>query len=119
MEVAGETGRFDDIVGRGFVLLLSKGDPDELLELELIAYVTDERGGVVMSLDPSVPRGVRDADGVLTAWLRESDMAAVLIRPDAYVFAAARQPADAAQIVALRRALSGRVTGASQLGRAA
>ena len=71
-------------------------------------------------LDPSVPRGVKDADGVLTAWLRESDVAAVLIRPDAYVFGGARQPAGAAELVhALRQALSGRATGASELGRAA
>lgn len=109
VEVAGETGRFDDVVGRGFVLLLGEGDPDELLEPELIAYVTDDLGGVVVSLDPSVPRGVKDADGVLTAWLRESDVAAVLIRPDAYVFGAAHQPAAAAGLVhALRQALSDR-----------
>jgi hypothetical protein len=62
-----------------------------------------------VSLDPSVPRGVKDADGVLTAWLRESDVAAVLIRPDAYVFGAAHQPAAAAGLVhALRQALSDR-----------
>ena len=30
-------------------MLLGEGDPDELLEPELIAYVTDELGGVVVS----------------------------------------------------------------------
>jgi Mlc titration factor MtfA (ptsG expression regulator) len=48
------------------------------------------------------------------------DVAAVLIRPDAYVFGAAHQPAGAAGLVhALRQALSGHAADASQLGRAA
>jgi hypothetical protein len=60
-----------------------------------------------VSLDPSVPRGIKDADGALTAWLRENGVAAVLIRPDGYAFGAARQPAGAAGLVnALRQAVS-------------
>jgi 2-polyprenyl-6-methoxyphenol hydroxylase-like FAD-dependent oxidoreductase len=120
VEVAGRTGRFDDVVGRGFVLLLGEGNPDELLEGELIAYVIDELGGVVVSLDPSAPRGVKDADGVLTAWLHANGVGAVLIRPDGYVFGGASEPAGAAGLVrALRRAVTPPSAGASALGRAA
>jgi hypothetical protein len=47
-------------------------------------------------------------------------VAAVLIRPDAYVFGAAHRPARAAALVhELRHALGGRAAGASELGRAA
>jgi 2-polyprenyl-6-methoxyphenol hydroxylase-like FAD-dependent oxidoreductase len=120
VEVEGRTGRFDDVLGPGFALVLADGDPDELIAPELIAYMTDELRGVVVSLDPSVPRGVRDADGALTAWLRGSSVAAVLSRPDAYVFGSAPEPAGAAELVdALRDALEGATTDASELGRAA
>jgi hypothetical protein len=51
---------------------------------------------------------VRDADGALTTWLRQCEVAAVLIRPDAYVFGSARAPADAVELVnALQRAIRG------------
>ncbi len=116
----GRTGRFDDVVGRGFVLLLAAGDPDELIGSELIVYVTDVLGGVVVSLDPSVRGGVSDADGALTAWLRDNGAGAALIRPDGYVFGSVAEPAGAARLVrALRQAVKGRPSDASELGRAA
>jgi catechol 2,3-dioxygenase-like lactoylglutathione lyase family enzyme len=43
----------------------------------------------VASLDPDAPRGVRDVDGRLTAWLSEHGVHAVLVRPDFYVFGSA------------------------------
>jgi 2-polyprenyl-6-methoxyphenol hydroxylase-like FAD-dependent oxidoreductase len=120
VEVDGRTGRFDDLVGPGFALVLAEGDPDELIAPELIAYITDELRGVVVSLDPSVRRGVRDADGALTAWLRGSGVAAVLSRPDAYVFGSAPEPAEAAELVrALRDAIGGGASGAPSIAEAA
>ena len=77
-------------------------------------------GGVVVSLDPSVRGGVRDADGALTAWLRDNGAGAALIRPDGYVFGSVAEPAGAARLVrALRQAITGRPSDASELGRAA
>lgn len=112
--------RFDDVIGAGFALVLAEGNPDKLLERDLIAYVTDELRGVVVSLDPSVSRGVKDADGALTAWLRENGAAAVLSRPDAYVFGSAPEPAGAAELVrALRRAINRPATDAPPIARAA
>jgi 2-polyprenyl-6-methoxyphenol hydroxylase-like FAD-dependent oxidoreductase len=116
VEADGRTGRFDDVVGRGFVLLLAAGDPDELLGIDAIAFVTRELGGVVVSLDPSVEGGVRDADGMLTAWLLVNGAGAVLVRPDAYVFGSAAEPAGAAGLVdALRQAIEGPGADASEV----
>jgi 3-(3-hydroxy-phenyl)propionate hydroxylase/flavoprotein hydroxylase len=120
VEVDGRTGRFDDMMGQSFVLLFAEGDPREILEPDLIAFVTDRLGGVVVSLERSVSGGVRDADGALTAWLRQSEVAAVLIRPDAYVFGSARQRARAGDLVeALRQAINEPPTAAPRLKRAA
>jgi 2-polyprenyl-6-methoxyphenol hydroxylase-like FAD-dependent oxidoreductase len=120
VEAGGRTGRFDDVVGRGFVLLLAAGNPHEVLDGELMAYVTDVLGGVVVSLDRSVRRGVRDADGALTAWLRDNGAGAALIRPDGYVFGSVAEPAGAARLVrALRQAIRARPSDAPELGRAA
>jgi hypothetical protein len=99
VEHDGRTGRFDDVVGRGFVLVLAHGSPRELLGSGRITSITDELGGAVISLDPGVQGGVRDADGALTAWLRDNGVGAVLSRPDAYVFGSATDPSGAAALV--------------------
>jgi 2-polyprenyl-6-methoxyphenol hydroxylase-like FAD-dependent oxidoreductase len=87
VERAGREGRFDDVVGGGFQLIVASGDPLEALsrrERQLL----DSLGASVASLDPAAPHGVRDCDGRLTAWLSEHNAHAVLVRPDFYVFGA-------------------------------
>jgi 2-polyprenyl-6-methoxyphenol hydroxylase-like FAD-dependent oxidoreductase len=82
---AGREGRFDDVVGRGFQLIVAGRDP-------LAELATGHRALIelldmtVASLDPDARCGVLDVDGRLTAWLYEHDVHAVLIRPDFYVF---------------------------------
>ena len=73
-------GRFDDAVGRGFVLLSRRPVP---LAADHAAYLR-RLGGHVVALDR-----LEDLDGRLTAWLDEHAVEAVLIRPDFYVFGAA------------------------------
>jgi 2-polyprenyl-6-methoxyphenol hydroxylase-like FAD-dependent oxidoreductase len=85
---AGREGRFDDVVGRGFTLLLADGDPLEQLPGEHRALL-DTLEITVASLDPGVTHGVRDVDGRLTAWLSDHGAHAVLVRPDFYVFGSA------------------------------
>ena len=88
VERAGREGRFDDVVGGGFQLIVADGDPLEGLsrrERKLL----DTLAVTVASLDPAAPHGVRDRDGRLTAWLSEHNAHAVLVRPDFYVFGAA------------------------------
>jgi 2-polyprenyl-6-methoxyphenol hydroxylase-like FAD-dependent oxidoreductase/catechol 2,3-dioxygenase-like lactoylglutathione lyase family enzyme len=82
---AGREGRFDDVVGRGFQLIVGGGDPLAPLSSDQRALI-DALDMSVASLDPAAPGGVRDVDGRLTAWLSEHEAHAVLVRPDFYVF---------------------------------
>jgi 2-polyprenyl-6-methoxyphenol hydroxylase-like FAD-dependent oxidoreductase/catechol 2,3-dioxygenase-like lactoylglutathione lyase family enzyme len=81
----GRKGRFDDIVGRGFQLILAAGDPLEHLQCDHRRLI-DILDMTVASMDPGVPHGVRDLDGRLSAWLSEQRAFAVVVRPDFYVF---------------------------------
>jgi 2-polyprenyl-6-methoxyphenol hydroxylase-like FAD-dependent oxidoreductase len=88
---AGTQGRFDDVVGRGFQLIVAGGDP--------LAHLSDRQRTLldtlevtVASLDPAARHGVSDRDGRLTAWLTEHNAHAVLARPDFYVFGGAASP---------------------------
>lgn len=82
---AGRHGRFDDVVGRGFQLIVADGDPLAELSDEQRALI-DTLDMAVASLDPAAPQGVCDADGRLTGWLAEQGAHAALVRPDFYVF---------------------------------
>jgi 2-polyprenyl-6-methoxyphenol hydroxylase-like FAD-dependent oxidoreductase len=85
---AGRTGRFDDVVGGGFQLIVADGDPLAALSSEQRALI-DELDLTVASLDPAAPSGVHDMDGRLTEWLARHGAHAVLVRPDFYVFGSA------------------------------
>lgn len=88
---AGREGRFDDVVGPGFQLVVAGGDPLEQLSREHRALI-DTLEMTIASLDAEAPDGVRDVDGRLTAWLSEHGSYAVLVRPDFYVFGSASSP---------------------------
>ncbi len=85
---AGREGRFDDVVGPGFQLIVTSGDPLEQLSHEHRALI-DTLDMTVASLDADASDGVHDIDGRLTAWLSERGTYAVLVRPDFYVFGSA------------------------------
>lgn len=68
MERAGRQGRFDDVVGGRFQLIVAGGDPLEGLSPRQ-RNLLDVLGASVASLDPAAPHGVRELDGRLTAWL--------------------------------------------------
>jgi catechol 2,3-dioxygenase-like lactoylglutathione lyase family enzyme len=91
--VAGREGRLDDVAGGGFQLIVAGGDPLAGLSPEQRALV-DALAMTVVSLDD-----VRDVDGQLTAWLREHDAHAVLVRPDFYVFGSAESPARLGELL--------------------
>jgi FAD binding domain len=83
-------GRFDDVVGKGFVLLARQA-PEVPLS---VADALDAIGAKVVALDE-----LEDLDGRLTAWLDEHCVAAVLVRPDAYVFGAVQALEDVPALV--------------------
>jgi 2-polyprenyl-6-methoxyphenol hydroxylase-like FAD-dependent oxidoreductase len=98
VEHAGRAGRFDDVVGGGFQLIVAEGDPLGALS-DRDQKLLDVLGATVASLDPAAPHGVRDLDGRLTAWLSGHNAHAVLIRPDFYVFGAAASPHDVPELL--------------------
>ena len=100
---AGRHGRFDDVVGRGFQLIVADGDPLAELSGEQRALI-DALDMAVASLDPAAPQGVRDADGRLTRWLAEQGAHAVLVRPDFYVFGSASSPSELPELLGDLRA---------------
>ena len=82
---AGREGRFDDVVGRGFQLLVAGGDPLAALDPERRRLI-ELLDMSVATLDADAPQGVRDLDGRLTGWLSEHHAHAAIVRPDFYVF---------------------------------
>jgi 3-(3-hydroxy-phenyl)propionate hydroxylase len=100
---AGRHGRFDDVVGRGFQLIVADGDPLAELSDEQRALI-DTLDMAVASLDPAAPQGVRDADGRLTGWLAEHGAHAALVRPDFYVFGSVSSPSELPELLGDLRA---------------
>ncbi len=86
----GREDRLDDLLGGGFTLIALGGDPLESIEPEHRALL-ETLDVKIASLGPGAD-GLRDADGRLTAWLREHAVHAVLVRPDFYVFGSAADP---------------------------
>ncbi|WP_405854106.1 bifunctional 3-(3-hydroxy-phenyl)propionate/3-hydroxycinnamic acid hydroxylase [Streptomyces sp. NBC_01515] len=100
----GGTGLFDDVVGRGFVLLLAPGAPADLDE-EQSAFLTALGTHVVRLLpEDGEPQGgaVADVGGVYRAFLARHRTDAVLVRPDYHVYGAASGLGAAALVDDLR-----------------
>ncbi|MFE7277799.1 bifunctional 3-(3-hydroxy-phenyl)propionate/3-hydroxycinnamic acid hydroxylase [Streptomyces sp. NPDC057623] len=109
--VRGGTGRFDDVVGRGFALV-SSIDVDGLLSPEQRHFL-DTIGCHVVHLD----HNVIDEDGLHASYLKGIGAVAYLARPDFALFGAV---ADAAEIGALvdelRTALVGSIVSSASSG---
>ncbi|MFE5328134.1 bifunctional 3-(3-hydroxy-phenyl)propionate/3-hydroxycinnamic acid hydroxylase [Embleya sp. NPDC056575] len=84
------TGLFDDVVGDGWILM-SLLPPDRLpLDAEHHAFLRLLDTRVVHITRAKAPGAVIDLDGDATRWLTEHDAELALVRPDFYVFGAAR-----------------------------
>ncbi len=99
-------GLFDDVVGRGFVLLTTE-DPRAVLDEERLALLGDLAAHVVRLLPPGAARKdapatvdaaapgvveVVDTDDVYRPYLARFAATALLVRPDYHVFGAASGP---------------------------
>jgi hypothetical protein len=99
------TGRFDDVVGRGFTLLSPVADPAGRLAPELAAFFAS-LGGVSAHVAPGGP--VHDLHGTYARWFAENGVGVVLQRPDFHVFGTAPAIDGAATLVGrLQSALEG------------
>jgi 3-(3-hydroxy-phenyl)propionate hydroxylase len=104
VRAGGASGRFDDVVGRGFTLLGAGGDHVARLPPELASFF-GSIGGIGAHVGVDAP--VRDLNGTYARWLAEHGAGVVLQRPDFHVFGTAPTLDGAAALVgALRTALA-------------
>lgn len=95
VEYQGRTGRFDDVVGRGWTVLGLNTDPaaaldgGQLATLETIGATTLSVGNPANNVD------VVDTEGAYSRWLDGAGATYVITRPDFYVYATA---ADATEL---------------------
>jgi flavoprotein hydroxylase len=99
----GVTGRFDDVVGRGFVLASPEGDPAAALDPESAAFFA-ALGGINAHVAKGAP--VDDLAGGYARWFAKHGATIALVRPDFAVFGAAEKLGDARALV---RALCARL----------
>lgn len=81
----GRVGRFDDLVGPGFVLIGHDHDPAEALDAEQLAFL-HRIGVTTVGIGQGCP--VQDIDGTYRRWFEDLGSRTVLVRPDFYVFGA-------------------------------
>lgn len=91
VEYQGRAGRFDDVVGQGFVVMAVDGDPASVLNKAQLAFLEliGTRLVRVSSTYKPGPEVVADLRGTYTRWFRERGLRAVIMRPDYYLFGAA------------------------------
>jgi flavoprotein hydroxylase len=82
----GAEGLFDDVVGRGWVLLAADGDPLAQLDADSAAWFAGI-GGIAVG-------GVEDLDGTYRRWFAERGVGVVLQRPDFYLFGSGNEAAE-------------------------
>jgi 2-polyprenyl-6-methoxyphenol hydroxylase-like FAD-dependent oxidoreductase len=108
---AGAQGRFDDVAGQGLRLLVADPGILDALSAAQVERFTQAGGRTVVLGDAAGaagvdggPTAVVDLEGRYAAWMREHGCAAVVVRPDWYVFGTA---ADDAELSALVDELAG------------
>jgi len=79
----GREGRFDDLVGTGFVLIGHEHDPSAMLNDAQRAFVNDI-GVTVIGVGKHCE--AQDIDGTYARWFEALGSNAVLVRPDFYLF---------------------------------
>lgn len=93
--------RLDDVAGDGFRLVLAAGVNAQDLPAALRQAMTGLHARILCLSRQEQPPGepiraavLDEADGLLAGWMRDHGVIAVFVRPDHYVFAAARKLAD-------------------------
>jgi flavoprotein hydroxylase len=102
----GRTGRFDDVIGNGFALLTADQDPSGVLSSTDLDFVISL--GHVVRLAPSgaadISQGTAiDVDDGYLPYLAAAGAAAVIVRPDFYVYGGVTDLADLPGLVAALR----------------
>jgi 2-polyprenyl-6-methoxyphenol hydroxylase-like FAD-dependent oxidoreductase len=83
-------GLFDDVVGRGFVVLALDGAPQDSLSASQRCF-WQHIGGLLVRIDRRAgATRVQDLQGKYTRWFDEHGCVAVIVRPDFYVYGGLR-----------------------------
>ncbi|WP_397475852.1 bifunctional 3-(3-hydroxy-phenyl)propionate/3-hydroxycinnamic acid hydroxylase [Pusillimonas sp.] len=89
----GQRGRFDDLVGLGFVLVLRNAEAQQTLTEKNLALLHQLNGHVVhMAANEDGPGSVVDLDNKFTPFMDEHGLVAMLVRPDFFMYGGARKP---------------------------
>jgi 3-(3-hydroxy-phenyl)propionate hydroxylase len=87
VQFEGSTGRFDDLVGWGFMLLARDSDPLGLLDSEQRSALGELRcQGLSIGSDPGSAAAVVDVGGEYAPFFAAHGVEAILVRPDFTVF---------------------------------
>jgi len=93
-------GLLDAVVGVGFLLLAEVGVVDELERTGSAAALRAAGVGVHALSPVATPGALHDVDGTYRRWLAGHGAAAVVVRPDFYVYGTARDAAGAGALAA-------------------
>jgi 2-polyprenyl-6-methoxyphenol hydroxylase-like FAD-dependent oxidoreductase len=96
----GVSGRFDDVVGRGFALVSPTGDPAAALDAESARFFASLRG-ITAHVGAGAP--IEDLRGGYARWFAQHGAAVALVRPDFAVFGSAPALGGASALVAALR----------------
>lgn len=92
VEARGKRGRFDQVVGQGWVVLAYDADPAEALTAEQRRQLAQLEGITVRLAAHGGKGDVIDSEGTFQRWLERIDARYALIRPDFYVAVTANSP---------------------------
>jgi 2-polyprenyl-6-methoxyphenol hydroxylase-like FAD-dependent oxidoreductase len=96
-------GRFDDVAGRGFIILARGFDAARALSAADLAFWRSLGGSILRLVDPSQPLsgdGLVDIDGHYGELMDEYGCNAIVKRPDYYMFGACRAADGLAALLA-------------------
>jgi 2-polyprenyl-6-methoxyphenol hydroxylase-like FAD-dependent oxidoreductase len=95
----GQTGLFDDVVGRGFLIVSRAGDPEMRLS-PLDRQFWAKLGGGLVSLGA---HGIQDETGTYISLMDELGCDVLIKRPDNYIFGACSRLGDLPSLIAEMR----------------
>jgi 2-polyprenyl-6-methoxyphenol hydroxylase-like FAD-dependent oxidoreductase len=97
----GKTGLFDDLVGKGWMIMSPVDDPKAFLSAEQIKVLEDIGVQFIKISDrhSTEPNAVIDVEGKYEQYFKEAGLEAVVVRPDFYLFGGAASLSDLSVVV--------------------
>ncbi len=90
VESGGRKGMFDDVAGRGFVIISTKFEPSAYLNAANRTWFERELGGIIVNLTPDGE--IKDIENAYADNFSAHGFNTCLVRPDFYLFGAVSDP---------------------------